>query len=188
MPVEELNCPCCGAPLEPVQGLTSCPYCSSAIHIYLNSDAKTSIISLFATKAGDNRAAALDPASKPLSEAEARDLAGRIGSLYGEGQRAAAVKLYRGRTGEGVLDSKKAVERLAVDPSLSDLIERLRSGIKPDESKKLLTAEYIQEYVRSVVEQGNKLDAVQWYANMMGVSPIEAKRAVEAIMGQESFY
>ncbi len=187
MPVEKLNCPNCGAPLEVISGITRCPYCSSAIHFHLDETNQAPMISLFTSHLSEDRAGDIDPASKPLSEVEARKMAGQIGSLCLEGQRTAAIKMYRERTGEGFLSSKQAVEQLAADPSSPDLVEKLRLGKPLEESKKQLTAEYITEYVRGLVEEGYKFDAVRWYGDIMGVTPIEAKRAVEAIMGKESF-
>jgi uncharacterized Zn finger protein (UPF0148 family) len=187
MPVAKLNCPSCGAPLEPVTGIASCPYCNSTVHIFLDEANKTPIISLFGIDLSEDGAEVKDPARKLISGDEARQMAGQIGSLCREGQRIEAIKMYRGRTGQGILASSQAVEELASDPSSPDLVEKLRIGMTPGGLKEQLTAEYITGYVRGLVQDGYKFEAVRWFSDIMGVSSGVAKKAVEAIMGQESF-
>lgn len=86
--------------------------------------------------------------------------------MLDDGQKLAAVKLYKGQTGVGLAEAKAAVEALeagAGPPSTSDIGGDLEA-----------------ELLR-LLGRGDKLEAVKLYKDQKGTSLLEAKQAVESL-------
>src|SRR4051812_11733731 len=93
------------------------------------------------------------------------DLESRVRSLMDEGRKIDAIKLYRGRTGAGLRESKDAVEAIGrgqAPPSRQD-----------DRS--------LQDQLASLLEQGRKIEAIKVYRERTGAGLMESKDAVEAM-------
>jgi ribosomal protein L7/L12 len=94
------------------------------------------------------------------------DLEQQVRSLLDQGQKIAAVKLYKDQTGVGLAEAKEAVEAMQADagpPSASDI-----GGDLEAELLRLLS-------------RGDKLEAVKLYKDRKGVALLEAKQAVETL-------
>jgi len=94
------------------------------------------------------------------------DLEHQVRALLDDGQKIAAVKLYKDQTGVGLAEAKAAVEALeagAGPPSTSDIGGDLE-------------AELLRLLGRS-----DKLEAVKLYRDWKGTSLLEAKQAVESL-------
>ena len=94
------------------------------------------------------------------------DLEQQVRSLLDQGQKIAAVKLYKDQTGVGLAEAKQAVEAMqagAGPPSPSDIGGDLEA-----------------ELLR-LLGRGDKLEAVKLYKDQKGVSLLEAKQAVESL-------
>ncbi len=105
------------------------------------------------------------PVDKPSA-----DLEQQVRLLLDQGQKIAAVKLYKDRTGAGLAEAKQAVEALqagAAPPS--------PPGIGGD-----LEAELLR-----LLGRGDKLEAVKLYKDQTGVSVLEAKQAVESLAARD---
>ena len=94
------------------------------------------------------------------------DLEQQVRSLLDQGQKIAAVKLYKDHTGVGLAEAKEAVEAMqagAGPPPPSDIADDLKS-----------------ELLR-LLGRGDKLEAVKLYKDQKGTSLLEAKQAVESL-------
>ena len=94
------------------------------------------------------------------------DLEQQVRSLLDQGQKIAAVKLYKDQIGVGLAEAKGAVEAMQADagpPSSADI-----GGDLEVELLRLLG-------------RGDKLEAVKLYKDQKGVALIEAKQAVETL-------
>ena len=94
------------------------------------------------------------------------DLEQQVRLLLDQGQKIAAVKLYKDQTGMGLAEAKQAVESMqagAGSPSTSDIGDDLEA-----------------ELLR-LLGRGDKLEAVKLYKDQKGVSLLEAKQAVESL-------
>jgi ribosomal protein L7/L12 len=94
------------------------------------------------------------------------DLEQQVRTLLDQGQKIAAVKLYKDRTGAGLVEAKEAVEAIqagADPPAPSDI-----GGDLEAELLRWLGA-------------GQKIQAVKLYKDRTGVSLLEAKQAVESL-------
>ena len=101
------------------------------------------------------------PMDKPTADVEQQ-----VRSLLDQGQKIAAVKLYKDQTGVGLAQAKQAVEAMQADadpPSSSDIGGDLEA-----------------ELLR-LLGRGGKLEAVKLYKDQKGVSLLEAKQAVESL-------
>ena len=94
------------------------------------------------------------------------DLEQQVRSLLDQGQKIAAVKLYKDQTGVGLAEAKSAVEALEAGAG-----SQSPSGICGD-----LEAELLR-----LLGRGDKLEAVKLYKDQTGVALIEAKQAVETL-------
>jgi len=180
MPVEILICPNCGAPLERVREITRCPFCGSTLHLILDG-----VQTCPGGTPGEAVVTAPAP-PEPLSAEEAARMAETIGSLVRQGKDIEAIKLYRRRTGEGILASKQAVEALGLDPSAPEPLEKLRVGSKPLELSFSLRGEVPLDILRELLAEGKKNEAIQLYQERSGVGQDEARDAVEAIASGSS--
>jgi len=100
------------------------------------------------------------------SDRPSGDLEHQVHLLLDQGQKIAAVKLYRDQTGVGLAEAKQAVEAMqagAGPPSLPDIGNDLKS-----------------ELLR-LLGRGDELGAVKLYKDQKGVSLLEAKQAVESL-------
>jgi ribosomal protein L7/L12 len=94
------------------------------------------------------------------------DLEQQVRSLLDQGQKIAAVKLYKDQTGMGLAEAKKAVESMQADAGSSS-----PSDIGSDLEAALLR----------LLGRGDKLEAVKLYKEQRSTSLIEAKQAVESL-------
>ena len=94
------------------------------------------------------------------------DLEHQVRALLDDGQKIAAVKLYKDQTGVGLAEAKAAVEALeagAGPPSPSD------------------TGGDLEAELLRLLGRGDKLEAIKVYKDQKGVALIEAKQAVESL-------
>jgi large subunit ribosomal protein L7/L12 len=94
------------------------------------------------------------------------DLAARVRSLTEAGRKIEAIKLFRERTGAGLKEAEDAVEA----------IER---GQAPPASP--VGDRAFEDEVATLLERGQKIEAIRRYRERTGVGLKEAKDAVEAI-------
>ena len=114
-------------------------------------------------------------------------MADRLADLVRQVQTIEAIKLYRARTGEGVLVSKNAVEGLAQGISLPEVVGKLQAGIPPAAPANL-TEDKINDYILGLIQDGDKNEAITWYSGKMGVSLSEAKQVVDRIASDRSWW
>jgi ribosomal protein L7/L12 len=95
------------------------------------------------------------------------DLEHQVRSLLDQGQKIAAVKLYKDQTGVGLAEAKAAVEALEAG---------IGQPSTPTEMRDDLEAELLR-----LLGDGQKIQAVKLYKDQMGVSLLEAKQAVESL-------
>ena len=101
------------------------------------------------------------PVDRPKADLEQQVLA-----LLDQGQKIAAVKLYKDQTGVGLAEAKEAVEAMQAGAGPS-----APSDIGGDLESELLR----------LLGGGKKLEAIKLYKDRMGVALIEAKQAVESL-------
>jgi ribosomal protein L7/L12 len=92
------------------------------------------------------------------------DLVARVRSLMEAGQKIEAIKLFRERTGAGLKESKDAVEAIQRGQAVP-------SGPQSDRD--------LEDEVVSLLEQGQKIEAIKRYRERTGVGLKGAKEAVE---------
>jgi ribosomal protein L7/L12 len=96
-------------------------------------------------------------------------LESEIRSLLTQGQKIAAIKLYRERTGVGLAEAKNAVERIERGEGLPD-------------NKVAATAP--EQQILQLLAAGKKIAAIKLYREQTHVGLKEAKEAVEALAAQ----
>jgi ribosomal protein L7/L12 len=97
------------------------------------------------------------------------DLEQQVRSLLDQGQKIAAVKLYKDQTGLGLAEAKQAVEAIQGDegpPSPSDIGSDLEA-----------------ELLR-LLGRGKKLEAIKLYKDQKGTTLLEAKQTVESLVAR----
>ena len=99
-------------------------------------------------------------------------LESELRELLAAGQKLQAIKLYKDRTGAGLLDAKNAVDEFA------------RSGSLPQSAATATGGDSLQAEVAALLQRGQKLQAVKLYKERTGVSLMEAKQAVERLAGE----
>lgn len=99
-------------------------------------------------------------------------LDGAVRSLLAQGQKIAAIKLYREQTGTGLAEAKNAVER----------IERGERGEYVPDSKTDFTG--LDQQILQLLSAGKKIQAIKIYRQQTNVGLKEAKDAVEALAAQ----
>jgi ribosomal protein L7/L12 len=92
------------------------------------------------------------------------DLVELVRSLMDRGLKIEAIKIYRERTGVGLKEAKDAVEALGWGRAA-------QSGPESDRS--------LEDELRSLLEQGQRIGAIKLYRERTGVGLREAKDAVE---------
>ena len=95
------------------------------------------------------------------------DLKQQVRALLDDGQKIAAVKLYKDQTGVGLAEAKAAVEAL-------------EAGGGPPSTPAEMSDDLEAELLR-LLGRGDKLEAVKLYKDQKGVSLLEAKQAVESL-------
>src|SRR5262249_42665654 len=93
-------------------------------------------------------------------------LVARVRSLMEAGQKIEAIKLFRERTGASLKESKDAVEAIQRGQAFP-------AGSLGDRA--------FEDEVATLLEQGQKIEAIKRYRERTGVGLKEAKDAVEAI-------
>ena len=102
MPVQNLECPNCGAPIDFAGSVTTtCPFCNS--HLELTDEGVKTAGTL---SAGAPSVRVEPPAGPPGIDQE------QIRQLVRDGNKIRAIKLYREQTGAGLRDAKDAVEAI----------------------------------------------------------------------------
>lgn len=101
------------------------------------------------------------PMDKPSANLEQQ-----VRSLLEQGQKIAAVKLYKDQTGVGLADAKAAVEALEAGAG-----SQSPSGI----------GGHLEAELLRLLGDGQKIQAVKLYKNQQGVTLLEAKQAVESL-------
>lgn len=99
-------------------------------------------------------------------DADDASLHAELQALLSEGRKLEAIRLYRERTGAGLMESKDAVEALA-------------RGEPPAEAGPMDSA--LQSEILSLLEQARKIEAIKLYRERTGAGLKEAKVAVEAL-------
>ena len=95
---------------------------------------------------------------------------GQIVSLLGQGQKIAAIKLYRERTGVGLAKAK-------------NIVEGLERGTPLPPSEPVDSS--FEGQIISLLEQGQKIAAIQLYRAQTGVGLKQAKDFIEALMADQ---
>jgi ribosomal protein L7/L12 len=95
------------------------------------------------------------------------DLEQQVRLLLDQGQKIAAVKLYKDQTGVGLAEAKQAVESM-------------QAGAGPPSSPAEIGGDLEAELLR-LLGRGDKLEAVKLYRDQKGTSLLEAKQAVESL-------
>jgi ribosomal protein L7/L12 len=85
----------------------------------------------------------------------------QIAQLLEQGQKIEAIKLYRERTGAGLAEAKRAVERMQVDVIFAE--------------------SDIEEQLLALVREGRKIEAIRIYRQRTNRGLKDAKDAVEAL-------
>ena len=111
----------------------------------------------------ENCGADLPASTSPALRVD-NDLVARVRSLTEAGQKIEAIKLFRERTGAGLKESKDAVEAIQ------------RGQAFPAAS---LGDRAFEDEVATLLEQGQKIEAIKRYRERTGVGLKEAKDAVE---------
>ena len=106
-----------------------------------------------------------EPASQP------NDFEGQIVSLVRQGQKIAAIKLYREQTGSGLAEAKNAVELLAAGQHIEQRSPEA-DDIRPDS---------LEGQVLVLMQGQKKIEAIKLYRQQTGVGLKEAKDAVESL-------
>jgi hypothetical protein len=179
MPVESLECPNCGAPLEQVNELTRCTFCHSTLQVKLTPAGRQ--VSL----AGPPPAAQLPEAGKPqgaapVSVEEATAMATHIQALLQQRRRIDALRLYRERTNAGLAECMRAIEQLETDPAPADLIEKLRAGWQPGQVKHSPAIRFVSK----LAQEGKTGEAVLLYQGLTGMSQAESRDALAALSAE----
>lgn len=107
------------------------------------------------------------------SSAESADLRAEVMGMVAQGQKIAAIKRYRQRTGVGLREAMEALERLESDP---DSWQGERHGnITPPEPDVSASSDEIER----LVLMGQKINAIKMYRQMTGLGLREAKEAID---------
>lgn len=114
----------------------------------------------------------ISPEAPAQSQAVPQDVETQIIELLQSGNKIEAIKVYRGATGEGLKESKDAVEAFERGEPL------LLSGEPVAPSPSLQS---LNEQVRLLLQQNKKIEAIKVYREATGCGLKEAKDAVEAI-------
>jgi ribosomal protein L7/L12 len=92
-------------------------------------------------------------------------------TLIRSGNKIAAIKAYRERTGLGLKEAKDAVEALAAQPAREPNLANLSANGPDDE-------------VLTLIRSGKKIAAIKAYREQTGVGLKDAKDAVEALAAE----
>ncbi len=158
MPVEEMQCPNCGAPIDfGGSNTATCSFCNS--HLTL-------------TSSGVQAASALNDLVASSANPPGVD-ADRIRQLVEQGQKIEAIKLVRQQTDLGLQEAKAAVEAIERGESPT-LTPRQPTGAGSAYNLDLAP-------IQDALVQGNKVQAIKLYREQTGVGLEDAKDAVEAI-------
>ncbi len=157
MPIENMECPNCGAPIDFAGGATAtCSFCNSRLTL---------------TSGGVTAASTLNDLVNGSISTSGVDVE-RIRQLVYEGKKIEAIKLVREQTDLGLKEARDAVD--AFIRGETPLLSPRRS---------VETGPYGLDLapIQDQLLQGNKLNAIKLYREQTGVGLREAKDAVEAI-------
>ena len=108
----------------------------------------------------------------PISDADLK----RVQETFREDGIIQAIKVYREITGQGLAESKSAVEAIVagkIAPSSGTPVAPLPAG--PSEAE-------IMQRIHEALREGNKITAIKLYRDLTGAGLAEAKAAVEAML------
>jgi DNA-directed RNA polymerase subunit RPC12/RpoP len=188
MPVNSLECPNCGAPLEQTQeALIRCAFCSSTLQVKPENSSKgssawteTPPATALPTGPEPDLPPAQRPAVPPISLEEARALAEHIARLVRQRRRIEAVRIYRERTGAGLIESKQATDTLAFAPPTPEILEALRAGWQPGPRQKNPAL----GVVRRLAQEGRPEEAARLYQGLTGSDSPGARAALDAMLAE----
>jgi hypothetical protein len=183
MPVESLECPNCGAPLEQVNELTRCTFCHSTLQVKLTAAGRQ--VSLEGPPPAAQLPEAGLPAGKPqgatpVSVEEATAMATHIQALLQQRRRIDALRLYRERTNAGLAECMRAIEQLETDLAAADLIEKLRAGWQPGQAKHSPAIRFVSK----LAQEGKTGEAALLYQGLTGMSQAESRDALAALSAE----
>jgi ribosomal protein L7/L12 len=146
--------------------MPSCPFCehensTNADHCGKCGAALTTIAESRDDDANADAAAAENSAERPMHEL--------LGELLARGRKLEAIKLYRERTGAGLVDAKEAVEA----------IERSEDRVREIEARAFAKVRELDE-IEQVLRTKGKIAAIKLYRERTGKGLKDAKEAVEA--------
>ena len=118
------------------------------------------------------RAAGLAQSQQDAPEPNPDSLEGAIRSLLAQGQKIAAIKLYREQTKVGLAEAKNAVERIECGERGEGVPDSQTAFTDPDQQ------------ILQLLAAGKKIQAIKIYREQMKVGLKEAKDAVEALAAQ----
>lgn len=147
MPVEILKCPNCNAPLNSADPVSKCPYCNSLIRV---------------------------------TESDQPDLPNQnfleeVKQLLRENKKIEAIKVFREKTGLGLMEAKQAVEAIEKwdgTPGVPAQISQTITAITGE------SAEWMEQIV-DLLRQGRKIEAIALFREKTHVGLGEAKMVVE---------
>ncbi len=160
------NCPSCGGPLEilPKMGpVIRCKYCQNPV-----------VIPEELRK----------PDRSPFFEGNMEDMLqeatqlAEVARLVKNNQKIDAIKLYREITGQGLKESKDAIEKLERGEPLQitqTQVQNSQSEFSPENFQEQLPQ------IQDLIRQGNKLEAIKLYREISGSGLKEAKDVIEAL-------
>ena len=108
-----------------------------------------------------------DTPSAPRAPARMED----VPELYRQGRKIEAIKIYRELTGVGLAEAKSAVERM----------EAGQSVVPPAQPVLNLDQDGALREIRTLMQAGEKIQAIKKYREVFGVGLAEAKDAVERL-------
>lgn len=101
-----------------------------------------------------------------------------VARLVKSNQKISAIKLYREITGQGLKESKEAIEKLERGEPLqitNTQVQSMRSDISPSNIQEQLPQ------IQDLIHQGNKLEAIKQYREISGADLKEAMDAIEGL-------
>jgi ribosomal protein L7/L12/outer membrane protein assembly factor BamB len=157
---QSLSCPNCNAPLsyDGYSFTIECDYCHTTVIV-----------------PAEMRGEVVEPASG-LPSVEAQAVWAEVKNLSYSGQRIEAIARLHEAFDVDLGTAKEAVDRLAQGQELSTSQFALRSASRPQ-----VMDVHTSEHIRSLLEAGEKIEAIRVYRQVMDVSLKEAKEAVEAM-------
>ncbi|HEY9078145.1 MAG TPA: ribosomal protein L7/L12 [Anaerolineaceae bacterium] len=186
MPVESLKCPNCGAPLDAAQDLVKCAYCHCLVRLRLDADGHlaTDLVPEGARESPitpEMTTSQAQAAIDRITAEAAQHFVDQITNLVAAGNLLEAIQRYREKTGDGLVESKIAVEALRIEAGRQAMFERLMQGKRPGIQGEVLTDSGMVEEIKRLLRAGNKIEAIKIYRQHTEAGLKEAKEAVDRL-------